>query len=312
MALPPASGPALHVWEMGDEILLRLMDGRIQRTADTMSYWRDPEQPYPIPIQQAIKCEDIAIITWMDPEIRVSIMGGMNFLENNWKSNYSNRTELQNSNGIIGHESQLWLHSLDAEVLAMTSYLNKFAFVSMNRGVYFLESNESGPKEIWRTEIPDWPKPWANATWRTNENTNGNLDTHAQSIHLDEENLILFDERGSWVMFSLDEGKEINSGRLPFKGKNTGTWRGENSWAILEDNRKLHLLTSNFELTSTHKTPGPVNFARDSINGWIWTGWRHDGTERSIIPRSEIGLWIDENENPRVISNDGKWHDFSL
>mgnify|MGYP001265053882 CR=1 FL=1 len=54
MALPPASGPTLHVWEMGDEILLRLMDGRIQRTADTMSYWRDPEQPYPIPIQQAI------------------------------------------------------------------------------------------------------------------------------------------------------------------------------------------------------------------------------------------------------------------
>ena len=87
MELPPASGPALRVWEMGDEILVGLMDGRIQRTADKMSYWREPEQPYPIPIQQAIKCENIAIITWMDPEIRVSIMGGMNLLENNWKSN---------------------------------------------------------------------------------------------------------------------------------------------------------------------------------------------------------------------------------
>ena len=312
MELPPASGPALRVWEMGDEILVGLMDGRIQRTADKMSYWREPEQPYPIPIQQAINCENIAIITWMDPEIRVSIMGGMNLLENNWKSNYSNRTELQNSNGIIGHQNQLWLHSLDAEVLAITSYLNKFAFVSMNRGVYFLESSEDGPKEIWRTEIPDWPKPWENAIWRTNENKNGNVDTHAQSIHIDENNLILFDERGSWVIFSLDEGKEINSGRLPFKGKNTGTWRGKNSWAISEDNRKLHLLNSNFELTSTHKTPGPVNFARESINGWIWTGWRHDGTERGIITTNEIGLWINENEKPRVISNDGKWHDFSL
>ena len=236
----------------------------------------------------------------------------MNLLENNWKSNYSNRTELQNSNGIIGHQNQLWLHSLDAEVLAITSYLNKFAFVSMNRGVYFLESSEDGPKEIWRTEIPDWPKPWENAIWRTNENKNGNVDTHAQSIHIDENNLILFDERGSWVIFSLDEGKEINSGRFPFKGKNTGTWRGKNSWAISEDNRKLHLLNSNFELTSTHKTPGPVNFARESINGWIWTGWRHDGTERGIITTNEIGLWINENEKPRVISNDGKWHDFSL
>ena len=64
--------------------------------------------------------------------------------------------------------------------------------------------------------------------------------------------------------------------------------------------------------TSTHKTPGPVNFARESKNGWIWTGWRHDGTERGIITTNEIGLWINENEKPRVISNDGKWHDFSL
>ena len=39
MELPPASGPALRVWEMGDEILVGLMDGRIQRTADKMSYW---------------------------------------------------------------------------------------------------------------------------------------------------------------------------------------------------------------------------------------------------------------------------------
>ena len=42
MELPPASGPALRVWEMGDEILVGLMDGRIQRSADKMSYWREP------------------------------------------------------------------------------------------------------------------------------------------------------------------------------------------------------------------------------------------------------------------------------
>ena len=45
MALPPASGPALHVWEMGDEILVRLMDGKIQRTTGKMSDWKEPEQP---------------------------------------------------------------------------------------------------------------------------------------------------------------------------------------------------------------------------------------------------------------------------
>ena len=121
----------------------------------------------------------------------------------------------------------------------------------------------------------------------------------------------MFDERGSWVTFSIVDGKEINRGRLPFKGKNTGTWRGANSWAISEDNKKLHLLNSKFELASSHKIPGPVNFARESISGWIWTGWRHDGSETAITPRYEIGLWIDENEKPRVLSNDGKWHDFS-
>ena len=312
MALPPVTGPALHVWEIGKDILVRLMDGRIQRTVDNMSYWNEPEQPYPITIQHAIRCENTAIITWLDPEIRVSIMGGMNLVENNWKSNYSNKSELQNSNGIIEHDTQFWLHSLDAEVLAIASHGNKFAFVSMNRGVYFLESSEEGPEEIWRNEIPDWPKPWESAIWKTNENKNGNLDTHAQSIHIDDEKLTLFDERGSWVTFSIVDGKEINRGRLPFKGKNTGTWRGANSWAISEDNKKLHLLNSKFELASSHKIPGPVNFARESISGWIWTGWRHDGSETAITPRYEIGLWIDENEKPRVLSNDGKWHDFSL
>ena len=69
MALPPASGPPS-------------MFGNGRRNFSSINGWKnpennrknvrleEPEQPYPIPVQQAIKCEDIAIITWMDAEIK--------------------------------------------------------------------------------------------------------------------------------------------------------------------------------------------------------------------------------------------------
>ena len=278
-----------------------------------MTLWRDPEEPYPMRINHAVKCEDITIISWMDEEIRLSVMGGMDFFAEKWEAVYSNRTELKNSSSLlIPHKSQSWLHSLDAEVLALASQGNKFAFISMNRGVYYLECNSNGIEEIWRTEIPDWPKPWPGVIWRLRDKENGNLDTYPQSIHLNDENLILFDERSSWVILSLEDGRRISGGRLPFSGKNTGTWRGENSWAIIEDNRNLHLLDADFNIISTHKTPGPVNHARESVHGWIWTGWRHNGTENGIKAIKEIGVWIDTSDKPRVLSNDGRWSEFTF
>tara|TARA_B100000902_G_scaffold153300_1_gene149839 strand:- start:10809 stop:11759 length:951 start_codon:yes stop_codon:yes gene_type:complete len=308
-----ADGPILQVWQMGDEILVQLMDSRIQRTTGKMSFWRSPEKPYPINVNHAVKCSDQAIMTWIDDEIRVSLMASMDFSSSHWESTYENRTELKEQlkhNGIIRHKCQYWFHSLDAEVLSIASHEDKFAFVSMNRGVYYLKSTEGEPEEIWRSNIPDWPKPWPNVVWKRPGEENGNLDTYTQSIHLDEDNLILFDERGSWVSLSTQDGKEISTGRLPFNGKNTGTWRGENSWAILEDHRKLHILDSQFNIINSHKTPGPVNYARESSKGWIWTGWRHDGCESGIKKTNEIGLWIDSNESPRVLSNDGIWRLF--
>ena len=339
MALPSASGPALQVWEIGEEILVELYDNKIQRTINQMTMWKEPEQPYPMRINNVVECGGNAIISWIDEELRLSLMAEMNLITPNeteveWQTNVS-RTELKQPSGIMPHIQKMneyygllgdirdhtlpiWIHTLDAEVLSMASHENNFAFVSMNRGIYYMQINKESEwaeasfvKEIWRQNIPDWPKPWPNVIWKSQDKINGNLNTFTQSIHLDHYHLILFDERGSWVMLSADNGEELSRGQLAFKGKNTGTWKGENGWAILEDNKKLHLFDKQLKLISTHKTPGPVNHARESKMGWIWTGWRHNGSEKGIKSTKEIGLWVDNNENPRVFSNDGNWYEFS-
>ncbi len=107
-----------------------------------------------------------------------------------------------------------------------------------------------------------------------------------------------------------ENGQEIEKGRLPFNGLNTGTWKGTSGWAIAEDDRKLHLLDENFSIISTHSIPGPVNHATYSNEGWFWTGWRHDGSEKRINATNEIGLYVKLNEDVQILSNDGKWHHF--
>ena len=54
-------------------------------------------------------------------------------------------------------------------------------------------------------------------------------------------------------------------------------------------------------------TPGPVFDARFSIEGWKWTGWRHDGhntgQKSETVNRQDIGIVI-AREN--VVTNDGR------
>ena len=311
MALPPASGPALQVWEAGEEILVRLMDGRIQRTRSNLHEWRVPEQPFPLEINHVVSCSNIAILSWIGRDERFSFLASLD-LDNEWKSQYVNRTEFVNELKIdkrITHQFH-WMHELTAEILALASNGKQFAFATYNQGVYMMKTEMEWCEEIWRKEIPNWPKPWADAIWKSPENENGNVETVVQSIHLDETLLTLFDERGSWVKLSAETGQEIAEGRLPFNGLNTGTWKGTGGWAIAEDDRKLHFLDENFSIISTHSVPGPVNHAAYSKEGWFWTGWRHDGSESRINATNEIGLYVRLNDNVQILSNDGKWHHF--
>ncbi len=324
MLPPSAAGPILWVKDMGTELIAALMDGRIQRTADNISEWRDPECPFPMELSQAVYCSnpvsDIAILSWIERELRVARIGALD-TNSTWKKEFSHKSDLResiNTNQELILSQFLWTYEMNAEILAMTSLNHQFAFVSMNQGVYLLNAEWEQADEIWRSEIPDWPKPWSNAIWKKNIRngitgkieTIGNVETFVQSIFLEHSSLILFDERGSWIRLSIENGKEIGRGRLPFNGLNTGVWKGNEGWAIVEDNRRLHLLDSNFSIEQTHRVPGPVNHAIQSSLGWIWTGWRHDGSEKGIKDAKEIGLWIEENNGIAILSNDGNWHAF--
>ena len=79
---------------------------------------------------------------------------------------------------------------------------------------------------------------------------------------------------------------------------------------ILEEDKRLHVLGRNFNMISNFDVPGPVLHAIETIDGWIWTGWRHDGSEKGIKPTKEIGILIHLNDRINILSNDGKWHLF--
>ena len=311
MTTPSASGPILWAKEIGGELIVSFANGGIRRTRCAQTEWRDTEQPYPMEVNQVVCCSNIAILSWMDRELAIGFLAAMDMNEE-WGEVYASRSDFKHSfypNRQI--ESIFhWTHQLTAEIVAMTSHGNQLAFVTYNQGVYMMEPKIEWCDEIWRKEIPDWPKPWANAIWKTPENKNGNVETVVQSIHLDETSLTLFDDRGSWVRLSAENGQEIGNGRLPFNGLNTGTWKGTDVWAIAEDDRMLHFLDDDFSIINSHRVPGPVNHAVYSKEGWFWTGWRHDGSENRINTTKEIGLFVQLNDHVRILSNDGNWHHF--
>ena len=134
------------------------------------------------------------------------------------------------------------------------------------------------------------------------------MESHTLSVHLSENLIYVFDDRGSWACLERSDGSHRDQGRLPFRGKTTGVWKGAAGWAITESRNKIHFLSSEFTLLGTRNVPGPVRHAIKFDAEWYWTGWRHDGGPNGVKPRAEHGLWISLiDEQLRVLSNDGQW-----
>ena len=298
-------GPILQCFGNNEAMVAVLMDDSIQRWDSPNQKFRAPDLPLPTEVAKIAVREDLAIISWIDRELRVARIAGYS-MDDEWPPAYRDRAEYRNAissakaSSEINQEIQtlgsLWDHGMLAEILAMDIDENAAIFVAMNRGIYLIDPMTS--QEIWRAEIPEWLPPWEGAK----------IDSLTLSVHLIEDKIYIFDDRGAWACLERSNGTLSGQGRLPFRGKPTQVWSGENGWAITESRQKIHLISHEFELLKTIDTPGPVRHAIEVESEWYWTGWRHDGGPDGIHSRSEHGLWMSSKGNEiQVLCNDGQW-----
>ena len=275
-----------------------LMDDSIQRWDFPTRKFRSPDLPLPTEVSEIAVRKDIAIISWIDRELRVARIAGYR-MNDEWPSAYIDRTEYRNAvsaNHELRAPGSLWDHGMAAEILAMDIDEEAAVFVAMNRGIYLIDPLTSN--EIWRSEIPEWVPPWEDAQ----------VDSLTLSIHLGEEHIHIFDDRGSWVCLERSNGAHVEQGRLPFRGKPTAIWKGGNGWAATESRHTIHILSREFNPLKAIKIPGLVRHAIEIESEWYWTGWRHDGGPNGIQPRSEHGVWMSMmGDQIQVLCNDGLW-----
>ncbi|MBD19000.1 MAG: hypothetical protein CMB13_05150 [Euryarchaeota archaeon] len=296
-----AAGPILRCFGKNEAMVAVLMDDSIQRWDNTNQKFLPPDLPLPTEVAEIAVREDLAIISWIDRELRIAQIAGYS-MDHEWPAAYTDRADYRNAimaNKEIHTLKSLWNHGMSAEILAMDIDERGAVFVAMNRGIYLIEPTTS--HEIWRSEIPEWLPPWEGAK----------IDSLTLSVHLSENLIYIFDDRGSWACLERSNGTHTGKGRLPFRGKPTAIWRGPSGWAMTESRHKIHLLNHEFELLTTIDTPGPVRHAIQVGTEWYWTGWRHDGELSAIHERPEHGVWMYLMDNQiKVLCNDGQWSPF--
>ncbi|MFL2978259.1 MAG: hypothetical protein DBX05_05980 [Candidatus Poseidoniales archaeon] len=293
-----AAGPILRCFGKDEAMVALLMDDSIQRLDSTTRKFLPPALPIPTEVGEIAVHDNLAIVSWIDRELRIVRIAGYE-MEGEWLTSFADRAEYRNAvseNQEIQTPGSLWNHGMTAEILAIDIDENAAVFVAMNRGIYLIDPLTSN--EIWRSEIPEWSPPWEGAQ----------VESHTLSVHLSEDLIYVFDDRGSWACLERSDGSHRDQGRLPFRGKTTGVWKGAAGWAITESRNKIHFLSSEFTLLGTRNVPGPVRHAIKFDAEWYWTGWRHDGGPNGVKPRPEHGVWISLiDEQLRVLSNDGQW-----
>ena len=292
------AGPIVQCFGNNEAMVALLMDDSIQRWDLPTRKFRSPDLPLPTEVTKIAASEDIAIISWVDRELRVARIAGYRMYDE-WPSAYTDRTEYRNAisaNRELQVPGSLWNHGMAAEILAMDIDDEAAVFVAMNRGIYLIDPVTSN--EIWRSEIPEWLPPWEGAQ----------VDSLTLSVHLGENNIHIFDDRGSWACLERSSGAHTEQGRLPFRGKPTAIWRGKEGWAATESRHSIHILSPEFGHLKTIKIPGMVHHAIEFESEWYWTGWRHDGGPNGIQPRPEHGVWMSVMDNQiQVLCNDGLW-----
>tara|TARA_B100001996_G_scaffold84774_1_gene62569 strand:- start:2390 stop:3337 length:948 start_codon:yes stop_codon:yes gene_type:complete len=298
-----AAGPILHCFGKNEAMTALLMDDSIQRWDITGRKFLPPVLPLPAEVAKIAIHDNLAIVSWIDRELRLARIAGYR-MEDEWLPAFADKGEYRNAvstNQDIHAPGSLWNHGMSAEILAIDIDETAAVFVAMNRGIYLIDPLTSN--EIWRSEIPEWLPPWKGAK----------VDSYTLSVHLGENQIHIFDDRGAWACLERSDGSHTDQGRLPFRGKTGGVWKGTSGWAITEAGNKIHILSPEFTLLETKDIPGPVRHAIQVESEWYWTGWRHDGGPNGVTPRPEHGVWqIMMDKKVRVLCNDGRWSNHGL
>ena len=253
--------------------------------------------PFASTITHSIPLADSWIGIWVEPELRLARMAGLN-LEGNWKNGPSS-SDLRISDDLIQlhPENSTWSHALDAEPTCITGLGNEFCFALRGRGIYLMDSEAN---EVWRSSLPN-----------SNVGRRNGFET-AISISNCEEKLSIWYDNGLIVDIALDTGLEIDRRKIKISEKIERVFHGNDSH-ILALSQSGFLLSDGEGIVDSYKTPGPLLSARQKDGIWELTGWRFDALirERSleISSRDQLGVGFIEE---KILTNDGTLSEFSF
>lgn len=283
----------------GDEVnILVGCSGELLRIDANGTPMHESVTPFPANISDGVVIGESWIGTWVDPELREARMAALP-LVGNWEDGAGRQQLREYSNSeILMPASSIWSRRLDAEPMALTLVSNGVIFATLNRGIYMIDEEA---RELWRTSYPQWPSLTKFQY----------SDTLVSCTEFDDR-IAVWSRSGAVTILDAKDGSFISNQIVSLTGPLAGVeYSKDGGWFLILENGGICLLSDLQDTPQLVDTPGPVFDARFSIEGWKWTGWRHDGNntgqKSETVNRQDIGIAL---VGDNVITNDGRWDKF--
>ncbi|MDA0715493.1 MAG: hypothetical protein O3A74_02895 [archaeon] len=219
--------------------------------------------PFPCKITHACILRNQLIATWLDYDILIGRMAAID-LSNSFQMGPTKsevRKSMAQASRELHPQGSLWSHSLNADVLGMTTIDDSIVFALWKRGLYKLSATA---QEDWRTPLPTWPS----------------LQKIPQgeqiiSIHDNESSILISSKGGGIAKFSKMDGTMISSEILMESCSLSRHFYSNRQHLCITSNYKAIWMNEGKTLKE-YQLNGPVQDAYwDSTTlSWSIAGWR--------------------------------------
>lgn len=272
------------------------VDGELCRLDEHWVPLEEHARPFPMSIQHAIVVGDVLIATWIDRELLLARMGSLP-LDRPFRNGVE-RGDLRvarNLEHAILPEGATWAHVLDAEPLALGNMGDGFAFVLWNRGVYGFDVTGV---ERWRASPPEWP-----------ELAHLPMSQETVSLHETATTIEVWSRAGGCLRLAKSDGTKIGSAHFDIEGALSDVYGTESERLLLLGDGRCYLYRGGAKIADL-ATKGPVQFALNTNEAWILSGWREEillsenGVQTKTQPEVVV-QHIMKDERLWLLTNDG-------
>jgi hypothetical protein len=290
----------LKILPWNNNIVALGVDGEVAILDAQGNRIQDIVTPFPCKITHACILNDLLIGTWLDYDLLIGRMAAIDLSKKLEKgpSKSEVRKSMAQSSKELHPQGSIWSHSLNADVLGMTTIDNSIVFALWKRGLYKLSDTA---EEVWRAPLPSWP-------------TLQNIPQGEQiiSIHGIEDSILLISKGGGIAEFSKVDGRLLSSGILMENCSLSRHFYLDGKHLCITSNHKACWIQDG-KTVQEHQLKGPVQDAHWDENSQHWSiaGWR----EYLQLGANEVvshhvddvcnSIWQTE-ERCSIIFNDGR------